>query len=440
MKSGLVSIKKLQTNAWLNLLAETPEESYLNNPLYQELENFCGFNRHKFSVAEDKDYRYIDLSSIDRNLGVVKRPEIYKGINLPDRARRWVRYGDILVTLIWSEDDGIVFTSDTFDKCVASNAFAVLTAKEISPEYLYFCMRLPSTTEQIKKKIKGSAMPRISIKDIRTIKIPILEPTLQQEITEKVSQYLNSAAPLQPLDWVLFPHFGSMRRGGGINRNPTTFIPFTNIQNRWDVQYLKIIYETEGDIKLGSIIKDIRVGYTPPVFKNNREILPTDKNVFPFLGPRQVEAGRIANKQEQYIQLEEKALGTHVLQQGDIVMVRIGTDLGRSAIITVQDIPCVANQHLVVIRCDPELVNPNYLMWLFNSSVSRNKLQKLAGGTYQSSITLRDLTKLSFDLPGLDEQALIVKEIEESINNEKVNKMLQELRELGQSIMDKVNQ
>jgi type I restriction enzyme S subunit len=200
------------------------------------------------------------------------------------------------------------------------------------------------------------------------------------------------------------------------------------------------MYETEGDIKLGSIIKDIRVGYTPPVFKNNREILPTDKNAFPFLGPRQVEAGRIANKQEQYIQLEEKALGTHVLQQGDIVMVRIGTSLGRSAIITAQDIPCVANQHLVVIRCDPELVNPNYLMWLFNSSVTRDKLQKLAGGTYQASITLGDLKKLSIDLPSLDEQALIVKEIEESINNEKAKQMLQELKELGQSIMDKVNQ
>lgn len=439
MKSGLVSIGKLQTNAWLNLLAETPEESYLNNPLFQALENFCGFNRHKFLVAEDRTYSYIDLSSIDRNLGIVKRKVTYEGKDLPERARRWVRYGDILVTLIWSEDDGIVFISDTFDKCVASNAFTVLTAKEISPEYLYFCMRLPSTTEQIKKKIKGSSMPRISIKDIRTIKIPIIEPTLQQEITEKVRHYLDTVTPFKPLEWVLFPHFGSGYDRAGARRRYCS-VPFTIIQDRWDVQYLYLMNETEGDIKLGSIIQEIRIGYTPPVLKNNRVVLSTDKNAFPFLGPRQVEAGRIANKQEQYIQLEEKALGTHVLQQGDIVMVRIGTSLGRSAIITAHDIPCVANQHLVVIRCDPELVNPNYLMWLFNSSATRDKLQKLAGGTYQASMSLGDLKKLSIDFPSLDEQALIVKEIEESINNEKAKQMLQDLKELGQSIMDKVNQ
>jgi hypothetical protein len=42
MKSGLVSIKKLQTNAWLNLLAETPEESYLNNP-YSSTGEFLRF-------------------------------------------------------------------------------------------------------------------------------------------------------------------------------------------------------------------------------------------------------------------------------------------------------------------------------------------------------------------------------------------------------------
>jgi restriction endonuclease S subunit len=435
MKSGLVSIKKLQTNDWLNLLAETSVQAYSNNPVFQALEDYCGFNQHKFPVAEDRHYRYIDLSSIDRNLGIVKRPEIYKGKDLPDRARRWVRYGDILVTLIWSEDNGIVYISEEFDKCAASNAFAVLTAKGISPEYLYFCMGLPSTSEQIKKQLKGSAMPRISIKDIRKIKIPIVESTLQQEISEKVRQYLNAAAKAEPLVLVL-ECFGTTRRGGGTRRYIS--VPFTNFQDRWDVQYLQLMYETKEDIKLGSMIKDMRVGYTP--LKHYREILPTDKNAFPFLGPRQVYAGSIKDKHEQYVQLEGKALDTHVLQTGDIVMVRIGTGLGRAAIITTQDIPCVANQHLVVIRCDPELVYPNYLMWFLNSGVTRDKLQKLAVGTYQASITLGDLKKLSIDLPSLDEQALIVQDIEESINNVKAKQLLQELKELGKSIMDKVNQ
>lgn len=438
MKSGLVSIKKLQTNAWLNLLADNSEEPYWDNPIFQPLENFCSFNQHKFSVTEDTDYRYIDLSSIDRNLGVVKYAENYDSMDLPDRAKRRVRYGDILVTLIWFEDDGIVFISEGFDNCVASNAFAVLTATGVSPEYLYFCMRLPSTTEQIKNQITGSTIPRISIRDMRSIKIPILESTQQQEITEKVRYYLDAAARTKPLEYVLAWCFGTLFvRGGGRGAFPV--IGFADIQDRLDVPYLKLMKETEGDTKLGSVAKDIRVGYTP-ILKDNSEILPTYKNVFPFLGPRQVGAGRIKDKQEQYIQLEEKALDTHVLQQDDIVMVRIGSGLGRAAIITAEDIPCVANQHLVVIRCDPELINPNYLMWLLNLDKTRDNLQKLAGGTYQASITLGDLQKLSIDLPSLDEQVHIVEEIEERINDERPKQLLQELKELGQNILERVNQ
>lgn len=438
MKSGLVSIKKLQTNAWLNLLTDTPEEPYWDNPIFQPLENFCSFNQHKFSVTEDTDYRYIDLSSIDRNLGVVKFAKLYESKDLPERAKRRVRYGDILVTLIWLEDDGVGFMSKDFGNFVASNAFAVLTATGISPEYLYFCMRLPSTTEQIKNQITGSTIPRISIRDMRSIKIPILESTQQQEITEKVRYYLDAAAQEEPLKYVLNRCFGIIPRGGGTRGRHST-VPFTDIQDRWDAPYLELMYETEGDTKLDSVIKDIRVGYTP-ILKDNREILPTDEDAFPFLGPRQVGAGRIKDKQEQYIQLEEKALDTHVLQQDDIVMVRIGSGLGRAAIITAEDIPCVANQHLVVIRCDPELINPNYLMWLLNLDKTRDNLQKLAGGTYQASITLGDLQKLSIDLPSLDEQVHIVEEIEERINDERPKLLLQELKELGQNIIDRVNQ
>ena len=121
-------------------------------------------------------------------------------------------------------------------------------------------------------------------------------------------------------------------------------------------------------------------------------------------------------------------------------MVRIGSGLGRAAIITAEDIPCVANQHLVVIRCDPELINPNYVMWLLNLDKTRENLQKLAGGTYQASITLGDFKKLSFDLPSLDEQVHIVEEIEERINDERPKQLLQELKELGQNILERVNQ
>lgn len=55
-----------------------------------------------------------------------------------------------------------------------------------------------------------------------------------------------------------------------------------------------------------------------------------------------------------------------------------------------------------------------------------------------ASIILDNLKKLSIDLPSLDKQ--VRNEIEESINNERVKQLQEEIKVLRQSIMDKVNQ
>lgn len=429
MKSALVSIDKLRTGDWLNLLTASPLDMYRDNPIFKPLSLYCDFNRHKLNINPDRDYEYIDISSIDRTLGVIKTTETYRGEDLPARGRRRVGEGDLLLSTIGYENNGLAYMDKSLNKAVASNVFLVLTAKGISPEYLYFCLRLPSSQEQI--KARGNTSSRINSRDIEDIKIPIVKEALQAEITAKVRIYLDTVNQVEAREDVLADYFGK----SDPEATPKIFtVSPAGIKERWDVQYLQFMQTESEGLKLEDILTEIRVGYT--VFPRDRgQVTAGDPSALPLLGPKEVEVANINPQCEEYVNLETKALDTHLLQVGDLVMVRIGTSLGRTALVSEDDKPMIANQHLLVIRPDLNRVNPPFLMWFFNADRTKDKLLKLAGGTYQSSITIGDVKRLSIDLPEMEEQVRLVAQIENRLNTDKSQELLQELEDLGKEIV-----
>lgn len=431
MKSALVSIDKLRTGDWLNLLTTNSLDMYRDNPIFKPLSLYCDFNRHKLNINPDRDYKYIDISSLDRTLGVIKTTETYQGEDLPARGRRRVEKGDLLLSTIGYENNGLAYMDKNLIEAVASNVFLVLTAKGISPEYLYFCLRLPSTLEQIKGQARGNISPRINSRDIEDIRIPIVEEALQAEITDKVRTYLDTVNQVEAREDVLADYFGK----SDLEAVPKIFtVSPADIKERWDVQYLQFMQTESEGLKLEDILVEIRVGYT--VFPRDRgQVTASDADALPLLGPKEIEVANINPLYKEYVALESKALDTHLLQVGDLVMVRIGTSLGRTASVSGDDKPMVANQHLLVIRPDLNRVSPSYLMWFFTADKTKDKLLKLAGGTYQPSITIGDVKRLSINLPEMEEQVRLVAQIENRLNAEKCLELLQELEDLGKEIV-----
>lgn len=64
MKSSLVSIEKLY-NDWSKLLVANPIDTYTKNLLYKPLGDYCKINHNKLSITDDKEYKYIDINSIN---------------------------------------------------------------------------------------------------------------------------------------------------------------------------------------------------------------------------------------------------------------------------------------------------------------------------------------------------------------------------------------
>ncbi len=144
-------------------------------------------NNKNYQPIGDKDYRYIELSNISQN-GEINGFIESKGEELPSRARRKVKKGDLILSSIEGSLDSISMITDNYENMLCSTGFFVANSKNINAETALIFFKSKVGQLQLKKGCSGTILTAIGSDEFNKILIPTIEQKVQDEIREKISK------------------------------------------------------------------------------------------------------------------------------------------------------------------------------------------------------------------------------------------------------------
>ena len=136
----------------------------------------------------DEVFEYIDLSAIDQDTkSITGAREISCG-EAPSRARQIVAIGDILVSTVRPNLNGVACVPEPLDGSTASTGFCVLRAnKAVADEsYLFQWVKSPSFIADMIGKSTGASYPAVSDRIIFESQIPLPPLAEQHQIVAEV--------------------------------------------------------------------------------------------------------------------------------------------------------------------------------------------------------------------------------------------------------------
>ena len=140
----------------------------------------------------DSDFTYIDVTTIDKEAGVVTKPKQLTKDEAPNRARKIVAKGDVIYSCVRPYLLNVAVLDQEFDPApIASTAFAVLNGHGfVMPWYIWIVLRSSFMINCVVDAQRGQAYPAINDKDFAQLPFPLPPLTEQHRIVTKVNQLM----------------------------------------------------------------------------------------------------------------------------------------------------------------------------------------------------------------------------------------------------------
>ena len=138
-----------------------------------------------------KTYRYIDLTSVDRENNNITGTTEINALNAPSRAQKIVKENDVIFATTRPTQQRVALISKEFSDEIASTGYCVLRAKTniVLPKWLFYFLSTINFKNYVEENQSGSAYPAISDSKVKEFRIPVPEVTIQQSIIEKLDKF-----------------------------------------------------------------------------------------------------------------------------------------------------------------------------------------------------------------------------------------------------------
>ncbi len=135
---------------------------------------------------------YVDISSIEKNTGKISYESKIPAKKAPSRARRIAKSNSILISTVRPNLRGFGYVKDEVENAIYSTGFAILRTKDekiLRSKYLYYLfMYLDVIMAQMKAMMPKGAYPSINADDIKKIRIPLPDYTIQDAIIKEIEK------------------------------------------------------------------------------------------------------------------------------------------------------------------------------------------------------------------------------------------------------------
>jgi hypothetical protein len=139
---------------------------------------------------ECEEFVFIDLASVDPVSKRVVSPKRMLVSEAPARARQRVRSGDVLVSTVRPNLNGVASVSPLLAGAVASTGFVVLRARPelVDERYLFNWLCGPAFVAEMTRRATGDIVPAVSDAVVRSTSIPIPPLVEQRRIASVLDQ------------------------------------------------------------------------------------------------------------------------------------------------------------------------------------------------------------------------------------------------------------
>lgn len=151
----------------------------LNNK--DTVNSLCDIYDANFTPDETAYYQYIELANVGVNGGISNVGKII-GAELPNRARRIIRKGQVIISSIEGSLQSCAYITDEYDGALCSTGFYVLESKYINSETLLVLFKSEAIQALLKQRCSGTILTGISKDEFLSMPLPKIGDDVQKEI------------------------------------------------------------------------------------------------------------------------------------------------------------------------------------------------------------------------------------------------------------------
>ena len=154
------------------------------------LGNLVALNDKNYKPKGKQQYKYIELANITGN-GEIADCMVEEGQNLPSRARRKAKTGDLIVSSIEGSLSSIAVIDKEYNHALCSTGFHVINSKHYRSETLLVLLKSMIGQLQLRKGCSGTILTAVNKDEFSKVVLPIISPDKQTEIQQKVIESFN---------------------------------------------------------------------------------------------------------------------------------------------------------------------------------------------------------------------------------------------------------
>jgi type I restriction enzyme S subunit len=309
----------------------------------------------------DEVFPYIDLSAVDQDAKLITAAREVSCGEAPSRARQLVASGDVLVSTVRPNLNGVARVPKQLDGATASTGFCVLRARESTLDrgYLFHWVKSPAFVADMVNKATGASYPAVSDRIIFDSSIP-LPPLAEQR---RIAEVLDRAEALRAKRRAALAQLDSLTQSlfldlfGDPVRNP----------KNWPMKPFGEICDT----RLGKMLDQKK---------------QTGEHLRPYLRNASVQWFRFDLDDMSKMDFDEKARKLFRLKDGDLLICE-GGEPGRAAVWRGEIEECYYQKALHRARPRGDSAIPDFLAWQLWFLAHRGGL-----GDHVTSATIAHLT------------------------------------------------
>ena len=151
------------------------------------VETLCKIHDKNFQPKPDKIYRYIELANVGAN-GNISEPDKVLGKNLPSRARRIVKAGQVIISSVEGSLQNCALITAENDCAICSTGFYVIDSVNYNSATLLVLFKSELMQELMKQGCTGTILTAISKENFLDLPLPIIEMALREKIAAAVEE------------------------------------------------------------------------------------------------------------------------------------------------------------------------------------------------------------------------------------------------------------
>ena len=149
------------------------------------VKSLCNLYDDNYVPNTDIYYKYIELANVGSN-GELSGVETIYGDDLPTRARRQVKKGQVIISSIEGSLQSCALITDEFDNALCSTGFYVVDSDIINSETLLVLFKSAPIQSLLKQRCSGTILTAVSKSEFLNTPLCDIDDKIQNKIAEKV--------------------------------------------------------------------------------------------------------------------------------------------------------------------------------------------------------------------------------------------------------------